>query len=512
MASQHDIANRGPITGALMLATLMNTLDGTIANVALPHIQGSVSAAQDQVTWVLTSYIIATAIMMPLSGWISEKIGRKRMLMLSIGGFTIASMLCGVATNLPEIVIFRVIQGLAGASLMPMSQTVMLDLFPLKMVPRVMSMWSAAIMLGPIAGPTLGGWLTENLSWRWVFFINLPIGVAALFVLQMFMAEDPGGRQRPFDFIGFTSLTLFVGSFQLMLDRGPGQDWFGSTEIWIEAGMALLGLYLFTIQTLSARHPFFPRELAKDGNFVGGLTVNIFVGALLFSTGAILPSFMQNLLGYSALQSGYASVTRGFGSVISFVLVPMLVARLGAKPTLLLGVAFSGLSLWQMSRFNLTMSAELILLSGFVQGVGVGLMFAPISSLSYATLAPRLRPEGTILASMLRSLGSSIGISVVQASLVNQSALGFSRLSEHVTATSAGLAAALPPALAPDSVGGLTLLRGQIARQGAMLAYDTIFAWMAVLVGLLVPLVLMLKRPPPPIPTEPAAQPEPIGE
>ena len=506
MASQQDLDNRVPITGALMLATLMNTLDGTIANVALPHIQGSVSAAQDQVTWVLTSYIIATAIMMPLSGWISEKIGRKRMFILSIGGFTVASMLCGLATNLPEIVIFRIIQGLAGASLMPLSQTVMLDLFPLKMLPRVMSIWSAAIMLGPIAGPTLGGWLTENLSWRWVFFINLPIGIAALFVLQMFMADDPGGRQRPFDTIGFVTLTLFVGAFQLMLDRGPGQDWFGSTELWIEAGLALLGLYLFTIQTLSAEHPFFPRELGQDGNFVGGLTVNIFVGALLFSTGAILPSFMQNLLGYSALQSGYASVTRGLGSVISFILVPLLVARLGAKPTLLLGVVFSGLALWQMSRFNLGMSADLILLSGFVQGIGVGLMFAPISSLSYATLAPRLRPEGTILASMLRSLGSSVGISLVQASLVSQSALGFSRLAEHVTAETPGFATGTAAIGATQGTANLAILRAQMARQGTMLAYDSIFAWMALLVCLLVPLILVLKRPPIQAPAAPASE------
>lgn len=506
MASQQDLDNRVPITGALMLATLMNTLDGTIANVALPHIQGSVSAAQDQVTWVLTSYIIATAIMMPLSGWISEKIGRKRMLMLSIGGFTVASMLCGLATNLPEIVLFRILQGLAGASLMPMSQTVMLDLFPLKMLPRVMSIWSAAIMLGPIAGPTLGGWLTENLSWRWVFFINLPIGVAALFVLQMFMADDPGGRQRPFDFIGFITLTLFVGAFQLMLDRGPGQDWFGSTELWFEAGLALLGLYLFILQTLSAQHPFFPRDLARDGNFVGGLTVNIFVGALLFSTGAILPSFMQNLLGYSALQSGYASVTRGLGSVISFIAVPFMVARLGAKPTLLIGVAFSALSLWQMSHFNLGMSADLILLSGFVQGVGVGLMFAPISTLSYATLAPRLRPEGTILASMLRSLGSSIGISLVQANLVSQSAVGFSRLAEHVTTETQALATGSAAVGGAQGTLSLALLRAQIARQGAMLAYDTIFAWMALAVCLLIPLVLMLKRPPAPAASAPSVE------
>jgi DHA2 family multidrug resistance protein len=496
MASEQDIANRVPITGALMLATLMNTLDGTIANVALPHIQGSVSAAQDQVTWVLTSYIIATAIMMPLTGWLSARFGRKRMFLWSVTGFTLASMACGLAASLPQIVIFRMLQGVAGAALMPLSQTVMLDLFPLAMLPRVMSIWSAAVMLGPIAGPTLGGWLTENLSWRWVFFINLPIGIAAFLVLNAFMEDDPGGRQRPFDFLGFLTLALFVGAFQLMLDRGAGQDWFGSFEIWIECGLALLGFYLFTVHTLFAEHPFFPRELARDGNYVGGLTVNFFVGVLLFSTSAILPSFMQNLLGYSPLQSGYASVTRGLGSVLSFVLVPMMVRRLGAKPTLVLGVALSSLSLWQMSQFTLAMSADLILLSGFVQGAGVGLMFAPISTLSFATLSPTLRPEGTILASTLRNLGSSMGISIVQATLTNQTALGFSRLAEHVTPGNPLLDRATPPGVSPYSLPGLASLKGLLLRQGAMLAYDSVFAWMALSVLALVPLILILKRPP----------------
>ena len=205
-ASQRDIDNRHPITGALMLATLMNTLDSTIANVALPHMQGSVSAAQDQITWVLTSYIIATAIMTPLSGWLSQKIGRKRMFLISIAGFTVASMLCGIATSLPEIVIFRLLQGIAGASMMPLSQTVMLDIYPQRQIPRVMAIWSAAVILGPIIGPTLGGWLTENFSWRWVFYINVPIGILAFLGIWTFMDRDDGGRQRPFDFLGFGAL------------------------------------------------------------------------------------------------------------------------------------------------------------------------------------------------------------------------------------------------------------------------------------------------------------------
>jgi len=501
MTDARDVANRVPITAALMLATLMNTLDSTIANVALPHIQGSVSAAQDQVTWVLTSYIIATAVMTPMVGWLASKLGRKRLFLLSIGGFTVTSMLCGVATSLPQIVLFRVAQGLFGAALMPLSQTVMLDLFPMRMIPRVMSLWSAAVILGPIVGPSLGGWLTENLSWRWVFYINLPIGAAAFLVLQMFMADDPGGRQRPFDFIGFTTLTVFVGAFQLMLDRGPSQDWFDAIEIWVYAILSSLGLFMFVVQIATAKHPFFPRALFRDANFVGGMVFSVFVGMLLFSTTAILPSFMQTLLGYSALQSGYVSMTRGFGSLIAFLLIPSLIPRVGAKPLLVAGVGLCMIALMQMAQFNLAMTSGPIMISGFIQGAGTGLMFAPLNTLSFATLSPALRPDGTILSTMGRSLGSSIGISVVQATLIRQSAADASRLTEHFTPGAPGLGGALPGGVSVHSEMGLAMLRGLAGRQGAMLAYDYVFAWMALIVLLMLPIIFALKRPPPAAPS-----------
>jgi DHA2 family multidrug resistance protein len=507
MSSPKDVANRIPITGALMLATLMNTLDSTIANVALPHIQGSVSASQDQVTWVLTSYILATAIMMPLSGWMAEKIGRRRMFILSIGGFTIASMLCGIATSLPEIVLFRVLQGLAGATLMPLSQMVMLDLFEPKQIPRVMSLWSAAVIMGPIVGPSLGGWLTESLSWRWVFFINLPIGILALMIINLYMDKDPGGRQRPFDFIGFGTLSVFLAGFQLLLDRGPSQDWFDSMEIWFYALLALMGLYLFIVQTLTAEHPFFPRELGRDWNFAGGVTVSFFVGVLLFSTSAILPSFMQNLLGYSALQSGNASMVRGIGSLIAFIFMPSLLARLGAKLTLTIGVMLSAISLYAMANFDLSMTAMPIMTSGFVQGLGVGLMFAPLSTLSFATLPRQLRPEGTSLSTMARSLGSSVGISIVQATFVRQAFTNAARLGEHVSIGNPLNGRLLPAGLSLDTAMGQLVMRGQIARQGAMISYDYVFAWMAPACLLLLPLIFVLKRPP-----ADAPPPEPVGE
>ena len=495
MASQRDIENRRPITAALMLATLMNTLDSTIANVALPHIQGSVSAAQDQITWVLTSYIIAAAIMTPLSGWLALKIGRKRMFLMSIAGFIVASMLCGIATSLPEIVLFRLLQGIAGASMMPLSQTVMLDIYPPKQIPQVMAIWSSAVILGPILGPALGGWLTEYFSWRWVFYINLPIGILAFTGLYLYMENDKGGLERPFDFLGFGALITFIGAFQVMLDRGSGQDWFGSKEIWFEAAAAAVGLWVFIVQTLTSKHPFFHRDLAKDRNFVTTTIFGFFTGALLFSTSALLPSLMQNLLGFTVLQSGYASMPRGVGSLIAFLLVPLLLARFGPRPVLFTGLSISLLALWQMSRFDLMMTAQPIMISGLIQGMGTGLLFAPLTSLAYVTLAPVHRTEGTIVSTMARSLGSSAGISILQAGLIRQTAMAHQVLATHVVPGDPVFAAAIPSVLSPASSTGIQLLNAEVTRQASMIAYDSVFGFMMLMVVGMVPLLLLLRPP-----------------
>ncbi|HEX7758842.1 MAG TPA: DHA2 family efflux MFS transporter permease subunit [Caulobacteraceae bacterium] len=495
MASAQDIANRVPITAAMILATLMNTLDSTIANVALPHIQGSVSAAQDQITWVLTSYIIATAIMTPLSGWLSQKFGRKRMFLLSIAGFTAASMLCGIATSLPEIVAFRLLQGIAGATMMPLSQNIILDIFPLQRVPQVMAVWSAAIILGPIVGPALGGWLTQNYSWRWVFYINVPIGGLAFAGLYMFMDRDEGGRQRPFDFLGFGALVLFVGAFQLMMDRGPSQDWFHSKEIWTECALGATGLWMFIVQTVTAEHPFFHRDLAKDANFVGTTVFGFFVGALLFSISALLPSLMQNLLGYSVLESGLASMPRGLGSLSAFLLVPFLLRLFGPRKLLTAGLAVSLLAVWMMSHFDLSMTSAPIMLSGLVQGLGIGLLFAPLTSLAYVTLNPAHRTEGTIVSTMARSLGSSVGISMMQAMLIQHGAVAHAALAGNIIPGDPVVRAGLPAFMNPATDLGLQTLNAEITRQGAMIGYDWVFGLIFVVTIALFPLLLILRPP-----------------
>ena len=502
MASAQDIANRHQITGALMAATLMNTLDSTIANVALPHIQGSVSAAADQITWVLTSYIIAAAIMTPLSGWLALKIGRKRLLLISIASFTVASMLCGIATSLPEIVAFRLIQGIAGASTIPVSQGVMLDIYPQRQIPTVMAIWSAAVILGPILGPVLGGWLTENYTWRWVFYINVPIGIIAYLGLQLFMDHDPGGRQRPFDFLGFGGLVTFSMAFQLMLDRGPSQDWFDSKEIWIETALAIAGLWVFLVQTFTSKEPFFHRDLARDRNFVATTVFGFFVGALLFSSSALLPSMMQNLMGFTALESGIASMPRGVGSLIAFIAVPFLLHRFGARPVLIVGLILSAVALVQMSRFDLLMTAEPIMLSGFIQGLGTGLMFAPLTALAYATLAPIHRTEGTIVSTMVRSLGSSAGISILQAGVLRESALAHNVLADHTIPSDPAFAASLPSLLNPNTPLGVEALNGEVTRQATMIGYDVNFTLMIAMIVVMAPLLLMLRTPPPAAPLE----------
>jgi DHA2 family multidrug resistance protein len=415
-------------------------------------------------------------------------------------------MLCGIATSVPEMVLFRSLQGLAGASLMPLSQSVMLDTFPQDQIPRVMSLWSSAVILGPILGPIVGGWITEHLDWRWVFFINLPLGIIAVLGVSRFMADDPGGRQRPFDFIGFSALTAFVVGLQVLLDRGPGQDWWESPEIWTWAALSMAGLWIFITQSATAQHPFFHRDLARDGNFVGTTVFSFFVGVLLFSTTALLPVLMQNLLGYSAMQTGTASVSRGIGSLISFLMVPFLIQRLGARQVLFIGTVLSIASLWAMAGFDLSMTDWPIIASGFIQGAGTGLLFAPLSTLAYVTLSPAHRVEGTILSTMARSLGSAIGISVVQAMVLRNSALAHSELSSRMDPTSPVLndVIAIPGALATPE--GLAQLNGEVTRQAMMIGYVDVFSWMTLMTLAMIPLILIL-RPPPRAPMEKISEP-----
>jgi DHA2 family multidrug resistance protein len=492
MAAPQDVANRVPITIGLMLATVMNSLDTTIANVALPHMAGSVSASQDQITWVLTSYIIAAAIMTPLSGWLSTRFGRKLTFLVSIAGFTIASMLCGVAANLGEIVVFRLLQGLCGAALIPLSQAVVLDIYPPSQVGQVMALWGAGAILGPIFGPVIGGWLTDNFSWRWVFFINLPIGILAFGAVLVFMSRDRGGTARPFDFLGFGALVVFIGALQLMLDRGPTQDWFSSSEIWVYALCAVGGLYVFIVHTLTATHPFFDRGLMRDRNFVTCNVFGFFIGLFLFSTMALMPPVMQGLMGYSVFQAGLVMMPRGLGSFAAMFVVGRLVGRVDTRLILLTGLTLCGFSLLQMTHFDLAMDSTPFVTSGIIQGLGIGLLFVPLSVTAFGTLAPSLRAEGTAVYTLVRNMGSSVGISVMEALDTQQTAVAHADMTAQVQPGNPVISGILPPGSGGNA---LDMLNNQITQQAAMVALIDVFKLMLILTIAIAPLLLIMRKP-----------------
>ena len=493
MAHPSDIANRGPITIALMLSTVMNSLDTTIANVALPHIQGSVGATSDQIAWVLTSYLIASAIMTPTTGWLSLKLGKKVMFMVSIAGFTGASMLCGLAHSLGEIVGFRLLQGIFGASLAPLSQAVLLDLYAPEEIGRIMAVWGAGVLLGPIFGPALGGWLTDAFSWRWVFYINLPVGALALIGVLIFMSPHREGTSKPFDFLGFGALAVFVGAFQLILDRGSGQDWFTSSEIWTYVVLAAIAFYVFVVQTLTARHPFFDRALAADRNFVSCTVFGFFIGILLFSVMALLPVMLQQFMGYTALEAGLATMPRGLGSFAAMFVVGRLIGRVDTRLILFAGLSISTVALWQMSRFSLDMTVAPVVFSGVIQGVGIGLIFVPLSAQAFITLPSSLRPEATALYTLVRSLGSSVGISIMEALWTRNASVSHADLAAHVNPSNPVVASQLGQTL--SSASGLDVLNGEITRQAAMVAYVDDF-WLMVFITLAcMPLLLLMRTP-----------------
>jgi DHA2 family multidrug resistance protein len=480
------------ITLSVMLASIMQALDNTIANVALPRIQGSLSATQDQMAWVLTSYIIAAAIMTPLSGWLAGQIGRKRVFLFSVVGFTIASALCGLAQSLPEIVLARLLQGLCGAALIPMSQAVLLDINPPERHAKAMALWVMGVTIGPILGPALGGWLTESYNWRWVFYINVPFGILSFLGILTFMPETELRKSR-FDFFGFTALSFAIGSFQLMLDRGQLKDWFSSTEIWIEAIVAALGFYLFVVHMLTTSKPaFVSPALFKDRNFVTGNVFIFVVGVVLFATLALLPPLLQDLLNYPVVLTGLVTAPRGIGTLAAMFIVGRLMGIVDTRLIIAVGFGLTAFSLWQMTGFYLQMDTPLVVWSGLAQGLGTGFVYVPLAAITFATLSPEFRNEGTALFSLVRNVGSSVGISVVETLLTRNTQMMHSRLGEQITPYNDVLHSQSPTAL--STTHGLAMLNHTVNDQAAMIAYNNDFKLMMVLTLCAIPLVLLLRR------------------
>jgi DHA2 family multidrug resistance protein len=494
-ATPEPAANRAMISGVILLASLMPMIDVTIANVALPHMAGSMSASADQITWVLTSYIIASAIMTPMSGWLAGRFGARGLFLVSVAGFTIASALCGAAQNLEQIVIFRVIQGLVGAVMAPLSQTVMLDLYPLEERGPAMAVWSMGTMVAPVVGPVLGGWLTDDFSWRWVFYINVPIGAASLVGLLTFLPDDRGARRKvPFDVMGFGLLSIALGGFQLFLDRGESNDWFGSSEVVIEASVAAVAILLFAVHTFTAQRPFLPVALLFDRNYVMANVLSLAVGVLVFSVIAMLPPMLETLMGYPVISAGLVMAPRGVGSMVSMFLVGQVMGRIDARVLIVTGLVIFAGAFWGMSRFSLLMDPMGVVSTGVVMGLGTGLVFAPMTFLAFTTLSPSLRADGASVYTLTRNLGNSVGISVMQALFTRNTQVVHARLIEGlrpdnpVTRTSA-----LAAPFSLDHPVGLASLNAEATRQASMVAYVDVFHMLFLGTILMAPFVLMLR-------------------
>jgi len=483
------------ITVSIMLATIMQALDTTIANVALPHIQGSLSAAADQISWVLTSYIVAAAIATPLTGWTAGRYGRKPIFLISVAGFTATSALCGMAGSLTQIVIYRLLQGFCGAALVPLSQAILFDINPTEKHGSAMAIWGAGIMVGPILGPALGGWLTDNYSWRWVFYINLPVGILAFAGIASFVRDHRRGTPLAFDFFGFSALSLGVGALQMMLDRGELKGWFGASEIWVEALLSCLGFYWFVVHTATCRSgSFLNRALLKDRNFLAGNMFIFFVAGVLFSTLALLPTMLQVLLHYPVTTTGLVTAPRGIGTLLAMALVGRLIGRIDIRLILLFGLALTAFALWQMTQFDLQMGMAPVILSGLSQGFGLGFVFVPLTTVSFATLDRELRTEGTAIFGLMRSLGGSIGISVVEALFTENTQVVHSVLVEHVRPDNP-LAQLLGVPLVSATARQLAAINAAVTQQAAMIAYlDDFKLVMLVTIGMM-PLLLLLKSP-----------------
>jgi len=475
-----------------MMASIMQSLDTTIANVALPRIQGSVSATQDQMAWVLTSYIVAAAIMTPLSGWLAGQIGRKRVFLYSVAGFTVASMLCGLAQSLPQIVLARLLQGLCGAALVPLSQAVLLDINPPARHARAMAVWVMGAVLGPIIGPALGGWLTENYNWRWVFYVNVPVGILAFLGILGFLPEAAIRKSR-FDFFGFTALSVGIAAFQIMLDRGQLKDWFSSTEIWIEATVAAGAFYLFVIHMLTTTEQrFVSPALFKDRNFLTGNVFIFIVGMILFATLALLPPLLQDLLNYPVVTTGMVTAPRGVGTLVAMFIVGRIMGRVDTRLIIGAGFALTAVSCWQMTGFDLQMDSATVVWSGLSQGLGTGFVYVPLAAVAFATLTPALRNEGTAIFNLTRNLGSSIGISVVNTLLTRNTQIMHATLGEHVSRYSPILRAQLPGG--SPSLSSLAGLNATVTKQAAMIAYNNDFKMMMLLSLAAVPLLFLLRK------------------
>ncbi|MGA2055295.1 MAG: MDR family MFS transporter [Bradyrhizobium sp.] len=424
---------RNMVTICAMTATIMQALDTTIANVALPYMQGTLSASQDQINWVLTSYIVAAAIMTAPVGWIANRFGRKRTFIICSAGFTVASVLCGLAQDINQMVLFRLLQGVFGAALVPLSQAVMLDSYALHERAKAMSIWGMGVMMGPIMGPSLGAWLTETYSWHWVFFVNLPFGIFTVLGLMVFMDETKQDTKLRFDWFGFAALAVAIGALQVALDRGEQLGWLESNEIIAEFAIAIAGFYYFFAHSFTTDRPFIQFALFRDRNFLTGCIFMTVMGLVLYSTMALASPYLQNVIGYPIITAGVLLASRGCGTFVAMMLVGRLMRSIEARTLIITGLSLTALSLYWMTAWTDQTGVPEIVTISIIQGFGFGLVFVPLSTVAFMTLPNHLRTDGTSMLTLMRNVASSVGISIVVAQLTEGGQRAYAILSEHIT-------------------------------------------------------------------------------
>jgi DHA2 family multidrug resistance protein len=483
------------VTIGVMMAVLLQVLDTTIANVALPHMQASLSATQDTINWVLTSYIVASAIALPISGWLADKVGRKRLLLISVVMFTVASVLCATATSLPEMVLFRAFQGVGGAFIVPLAQATLFDINPREKHGQAMALFGGGVMIGPILGPVLGGWLTDNYNWRWVFLVNLPVGVLCILIMARFMPKTDT-HDRKFDMLGFGLLAVALGALQFCLDRGQQNDWFSSWETIIEAGLAIGAGWMFLVHMVTGKHPLFERSMFTDRNFATGLVFMAVTGVLLLAGLALLPPLLQNMYGYSVLQSGFLTAPRGIGTLFSMLIAGRLTGKMDARLLVGIGVVLMGVSLYMMTGFAIDQPSRPVIMSGLVQGLGLGLIFVPLQSLAFETLAPRMRTTAAALLNLSRNIGGSIGISIVSTQLVRMTQVAHADMAAQITQNTIPTAnpeilQTIAPVAGPAALAYINMI---ITKQALFIAYLDDFKLMMIITFAVLPLLFFMKR------------------
>jgi MFS transporter, DHA2 family, multidrug resistance protein len=494
------------IAVSVMLATFMEVLDTSVANVALPHIAGNLSASTDQATWVLTSYLVSNAIVLPATGWLSTTFGRKRLLIFCIIIFTASSLLCGAATSLPMLILARVIQGAGGGALQPIAQAVMLESFPPEKRGAAMAVYGMGVVVAPIIGPTLGGWITDNYSWRWVFYINIPVGILAVLMSQWFVEDPPyikNVKRSSIDYVGFGLMALWLATLQIMLDKGQDEDWFSSSFIvWLTV-ISVVSLIAFVVWELRVKDPIVNLRVLKNRNFAVGTALIAIVGLVLYGTTALLPLFLQNLLGYSALQSGMAVSPRGFGSMLAMILVARLIGLIDTRWLIAFGFGILGLSVIWLAGINLNIAPSTILWPIIISGLAMGFIFVPLSTTAVGTLRNEEMGNATGLYNLMRNIGGSIGISAVTTMLARGAQTHQVPLAAHMTPYDAtfqqqlqALTAKLTPLVgqAAAQTKALAMMYGTVVKQAMLLAFVDEFQLLGLLCLLCIPTVLFLKK------------------